>query len=93
MTKFQKNKQGIAEVAGALLSARGWREDRWGNWKSPSSNYRVKFQPRVVRIERKFAGWRGPEWKRIASLGYSDFDFGKFFSDIERIEAKEMEEA
>ena len=89
MTKFQRNRNGVAEVVGALLAAHGWKEDRWGNWKSPAGDYRLKFQPRVARIERKFAGWRRPEWKRIASLGYASFDFGKFLSNIERIEAKE----
>lgn len=63
--------------AQSTLAAMGWKEDRFGNFKSAKGTIRVKLQATSLRVEREYQppesfGYKPPkQWLNVASDYYS----------------------
>ena len=77
-TYIQKLKASATSRAFARLAGEGWKADRFKNVKSPKQpegvdmvEYRLDFNPNVVRFERKA---EGRDWVRLCSVSYAALD-------------------
>ena len=65
-------KLAIEQLLNEELKNRGWSIDRWGNAKSPSETYRIKFMTNVIRLEGK--GSKTAQWINLISYGFANAD-------------------
>jgi len=79
MTKRQKAEH--IKMLQSLLTATGFEQDRWSNWKQEleSGTMRVKFKSTNIRIEFKYP--RSKDWHKIVSKPIVKFDH----TDIDRL--------
>ena len=66
---YGKNTKKVNEIKEFLLM-KGWKEDRWGNFKKEVDEYqlRMKFSKSALRLEKKI----GKSWVRVSSNYYKN---------------------
>ena len=73
MSKTSKRNKKVRDFIIKSVEVRGFTEDRYGNWKSPDGNYRMKFQTTSYRYERRI-DVKPSLWVKLS---------GKYYKDIE----------
>lgn len=80
MNKLEKQTAAVA----AAMSALGWERDRFGHFKSPSGELRLKVQKTSVRLERRVKTPTGT-WSGSGGEGFKSDWFkitGSFIRDV-----------
>lgn len=71
MTRINKKNEKVRAFIIDHIEAKGFKEDRYGNWKNENGTYRYKFQATSYRYE-KLINTFPSSWIKISGNYYKD---------------------